>query len=155
MSGRRELTFADLEEVMPEVERLLEGHIALGRWSLAQVCNHLAAGIRLTLDAPIRPARPSPEKELVRYEFFRRARFPDGMEVPIARLVPGPDLDAAAEAESLRREIARFSAHDGSLPAHPRLGPVIREEWARFHCMHCAHHLGFLVPGRSDRPGSA
>ena len=88
------------------------------------------------------------ENDLVRREFFRRGRFPDGMEAPIARLVPLPDLDEAAEAESLRREIARFAAHAGPLPAHPRLGSMTREEWAHFHCMHCAHHLGFLVPGR-------
>ena len=148
MSGRRELTFADLEEVMPEVVRLLEGHIAVGLWSLAQVCNHLATGIRLTLEAPIRPAPPSAEKDLARREFFWQGRFSDGMEAPIARLVPRPDLDEAAEAESLRREIARFAAHDGPLSAHPRLGPMTKDEWARFHCMHCAHHLGFLVPGR-------
>lgn len=148
MSGRRASTFADLEEVMPEVERLLGGHIAVGRWSLAQVCNHLATGIRLTLDVPIRPAPPSPENDLARHEFFRRGRFPDGMEAPIARLVPQPDLDAAVEAESLHRKIERFTAHARPLPAHPRLGPMTREEWARFHCRHCAHHLGFLVPGR-------
>lgn len=70
------------------------------------------------------------------------------MEASIARLVPGPDLDASAETESLRREIARFTAHDGPLPAHPRLGPMTREEWIRFHFMHRAHHLGFLERSR-------
>jgi hypothetical protein len=23
---------------------------------------------------------------------------------------------------------------------------MTKDEWTRFHCMHCAHHLGFAVP---------
>jgi hypothetical protein len=46
---RRQLAFASLDEVMPDVERLLTGHVTVGRWSLGQICNHLAAALRLTL----------------------------------------------------------------------------------------------------------
>ena len=34
--GRRELSFNSLDEVMPDVERLLEGHSTVGHWSLAR-----------------------------------------------------------------------------------------------------------------------
>lgn len=44
--------------------------------------------------------------------------------------------------------IARFAAFAGPLPAHPRLGTMTRDEWIRFHRLHCAHHLGFVVPDR-------
>jgi hypothetical protein len=77
----------------------------------------------------------------------RRYVSPDGLEAPIPALVPPPDRDARTEADALRAEIHRFLEADGPLPAHPRLGPMTREEWTRFHCMHCAHHLGFAVPG--------
>lgn len=50
--------------------------------------------------------------------------------------------------------IARFAAFAEPLPAHPHLGPMTRDEWGRFHCLHCAHHLSFVVPDR-DPPGSA
>ncbi|MFI5459648.1 MAG: DUF1569 domain-containing protein [Isosphaerales bacterium] len=47
MAGRRELSFASLDEVMPDVERLLAGHATVGQWSLGQICNHLATGFNL------------------------------------------------------------------------------------------------------------
>jgi hypothetical protein len=88
MAVRRDLSFASLEEVMPEVERLLEGHVAAGRWSLAQICNHLTTGIRLTLDAPRRPFEPTPETDVARRRFFQRGVFPEGMEAPLPVLIP-------------------------------------------------------------------
>ncbi len=147
MAGRRDLEFASLDDVMPDVERLLAGHATVGKWSLAQICHHLATGIRLTLDAPLRPFEETRDTEIARRRFFHPGRFPEGMEAPIPALIPPPDLDAGAEAEALREVIGRFASTNGPFPAHPRLGPMTKDEWARFHCLHCAHHLGFAVPG--------
>src|SRR5439155_25098381 len=48
---RRELRFATLRDVPPDVERLLATrHRTLGRWSLAQICNHLSESIRYSLE---------------------------------------------------------------------------------------------------------
>jgi hypothetical protein len=42
---------------MPDVQRLLAGHRTVGRWSLAQICNHLAASITWSVEGfPDRPA---------------------------------------------------------------------------------------------------
>ncbi len=146
MIERRDLAFAGLDDVMPEVERLLAGHATVGRWSLAQICHHLATAIRLTLDSPVRPLEPTREQEVARRRFFDHGKFPEGLGAPLPVLVPPPDLDARAEADSLRSAIARFAASAGPWPAHPRLGQLTAEEWSRFHCMHCAHHLSFVVP---------
>jgi hypothetical protein len=157
MAERRYLEFTSLDDVMPEVERLLAGHVTVGAWSLGQICHHLATAIRLTLDAPIRqrettldaPIRQretAREQDVARRLFFRSVRFPDGMRAPLAALVPPPDRDSHTEADVLRAEIHRFVEADWQLPAHPRLGPMTKDEWTRFHCMHCAHHLGFATP---------
>jgi hypothetical protein len=146
MAERRDLAFASLDDVMPDVERLLAGHAAVGQWSLAQVCNHLATGIRLTLDAPSRFSDTTREQDIARRRFLHHGKFPEGMAAPLRVLIPEPDLDARTEADSLRDVIARFAAFAGPFPAHPRLGALTRDEWIRFHCMHCAHHLSFLVP---------
>ncbi len=37
-SGRRALRYESFDEVMPDVERLLERHDTVGKWSLAQIC---------------------------------------------------------------------------------------------------------------------
>ena len=48
MPERRMLDFASMDEIMPDVERLLEGHSTAGQWTLAQILYHLATSIRLT-----------------------------------------------------------------------------------------------------------
>ncbi len=146
MAERRDLTFASLDDVMPEVERLLSGHTTVGRWTLEQICNHLASALRLTMEDPPSPAEPTREQRVARRLFFRSGRFPDGMEAPVYVLQPQPGLDAATESEALREAIARFASTTGPFPAHPILGPLTKVEWIRFHCLHCAHHLGFARP---------
>ena len=145
MAERRELTFARLDDVMPEVERLLAGHEAVGGWSLGQTCRHLVVSINLMLGAG-RQAPLQPVPEAVRKRFFRRDRFPDGVESPLPSLLPPPGLDDRKEAEALGNAIGRFTASVGPFAAHPLLGEMTKDEWTRFHCMHVAHHLGFLVP---------
>ena len=50
MPDRRPLSFDRLEDVPAEVDRLLTGgHRTVGRWTLAQICTHLAAAIRVTV----------------------------------------------------------------------------------------------------------
>ena len=65
---------------------------------------------------------------------------------PRPRPATATRLDAATEAEALREAIGRFASTTGPFPAHPVLGPLTKEEWTRFHCLHCAHHLGFARP---------
>ena len=50
--GRRLLTFRSLDEIMPEVDRLLEGSTKVGNWSLGQMCLHLATVMRRVVDLP-------------------------------------------------------------------------------------------------------
>ena len=51
MDGRRtSLSFSSLDQIMPEVDRLLVGHRALGHWSLGQICNHLAGAMRGSIE---------------------------------------------------------------------------------------------------------
>jgi len=157
MAGRRDLTFASLDEVMPEVERLLGGHVTVGQWSLGQICNHLAIAVHLSMNGRSEfVSATSPEEDrswILRKRFFRGGRFPEGKTAPIPALVPSEGLDDRAEADDLRHAIARFSAAAGPFPGHPFLGPMTKDEWVRFHCIHAAHHLGFAVPREGESSG--
>jgi Protein of unknown function (DUF1569) len=149
MTGeRRTLTFASMAEVMPEVDRLLAGHRTVGNWSLGQICNHLAATIRLSVEGFPTRAPWVLRKTIMRY--FRRRVLLDGWMpegAPLAkRHEPRPGLDARAEAEALRATIRLFAAEAGPMAEHPSFGKFSAEEWQRFHCIHCAHHLGFVLP---------
>jgi hypothetical protein len=145
MPQRRQLSFKSLDDVMPEVERLLKGHAVAGQWSLAQICNHLATTIRVTARPAAEVGQATPEQAAMRTGFFAGGRFPEGRQSP-APFVPRPDLNAAEEAESLVSAIERFHSASGPFPAHPFIGPLSRDEWLRFHTMHAEHHLGFAVP---------
>ena len=152
MAERRALSFADLDDAIADVDRLLAGHVTVGRWSLGQICNHLATGFRLLRVGGLEPVTSRTVPEAVRIRFFRNGRFPDGVVAPHPALFPGPGLDDRDEADALRKAVAHFTTSPGPFPPHPFLGPLSKEDWNRFHCMHAAHHLGFAVPGP---PGDA
>jgi hypothetical protein len=150
MPERRQLSFACLDEVMPEVESLLGGYDAVGQWSLGQICKHLSLTLTLIVDrAPDNPSANSPEDPRfarIRERFFRAGRFPDGVPAPIAEVLPCGDLDDRAEAEALQDALVRFQSAAGPFARHPFLGTMTKEEWIQFHRLHAAHHLGFVVP---------
>lgn len=148
MSARRELAFRSLHEVMHDVDRLLEGHGTVGTWTLAQICNHLANALQLSVDGiPFRfpwimRVAVAP---LVKGPMFRTGTMREGVKLPAGAL-PKPGLDARAEAEALRAALNYYAGVTTPLASHPFFGAMTREEWDRFHCIHCAHHLSFVLP---------
>lgn len=150
---RRELSFNSLDEVMTEVDRLLLGHQTVGNWSLGQICNHLTDAITGTMDGFPMKAPWIVRKTIGPFlcqRIIKKGKFPNGIKVP-EHLAPKPGLDARAEAEALRAAIRLFASHPGPMADHPLGGPINRKDWDRFHCIHCAHHLGFAIP---DTPRS-
>jgi hypothetical protein len=75
---------------------------------------------------------------------------PSEPRVPAAVRLPASEKDAAEGAADLRQAVAHFQAFRGPFDEHPMLGPLTPEQWTRFHCIHCAHHLSFALP--SDQP---
>jgi hypothetical protein len=148
MAERRTLNFALLDEVMPDVERLLAGHSTVGQWSLGQICNHLARTISGSVDG-----FPTLAPWLIRRTVGplafrgvdRLGRLPTGVKAA-AYLIPPPGLDARAEAEALGAAIARFQALTGPAGEHPFFGRMSLARLTRAHCLHCAHHLSFARP---------
>ena len=146
---RRTLTFASLDEVMPEVDRLLAGHTTVGHWTLGQICNHLTKAITgsvegFTFRAPwfVR----SVVAPLVLRNILKSGRMPEGVKVN-AELLPGVSgLDARAEAEALRASLRLLAAHNGPFADHPFFGRLTRAQVERLQCVHCAHHLSFVLP---------
>ena len=153
MPERRTLIFDDLDGVMVEVGQLAAGHKTAGRWTLGQILYHLSTAFRLsTAGAQDAPAVVEPDRaRTLRRLFFRAGRFPEGTEPPLAILVPPDSCDPSEQAEALRDAIARFTLADEPLAPHPVLGAMSKAEWARFHAIHCAHHLGFATPTAATR----
>jgi hypothetical protein len=145
VSQRRELKLACLDDVKREVEKLLAGHKTVGQWTLGQMCHHLAVIVRYSSSAPAAPEEPTEQQAAWRERFFAAEKFPEGRSAPVG-LEPKPGLDDADEVGKLCTAIDRFTSMTGPCATHPMLGPLSRDQWARFHCLHAAHHLGFAVP---------
>ncbi len=131
--GRRLLRFESLDDIMPDVERLLEGHRTVGNWSLAQICRHLATVMRRVVDLPAStPHDPSQRVSAERKrEVFDSGMLPEGLQGP-AEVMPAEYLGPREEAENLRDAIAHYKASPGPVigapvvwPAHEsRVGPA-------------------------------
>ena len=145
--GRRTLRFGSFDEIMPDVERLLEGHTTVGRWSLAETCQHLATTMRRVVDLPAStPADPS---QWVGEEQKRRVLesgvLPEGIPGPPG-VVPSEPRGEREEAEGLRTAIAHYRASPGPVIPHRLFGPLTKPEWDRLQLVHAAHHLSFARP---------
>jgi hypothetical protein len=145
---RRPLSFASLDEVMPDVDRLLGGYSAVGNWSLGQICNHLGNAVRFSIEGFGFKAPWLMRQTLgrvIKGQVLRTGSMREQIKVP-EKFLPKPGLDDRAEAEALRAAVRLFAAHTGPLADHPIFGPMTRAEWVRLHCVHCAHHLSFALP---------
>jgi hypothetical protein len=148
MADRRTLAFSSLNEIMPEVDRLLLGHRTAGNWSLGQICNHLSTGMILSVDGFPKGAPWIIRRTLgpiVGRRLLKSGRMPSGVKLP-KEFEPRPELDARAEAEALRAAIQCFRNHNGPFADHPFLGSLTRDQWERFHVIHSAHHLAYVLP---------
>ena len=153
-TGRRPLRFQSFDEVMPDVERLLDGHTTVGNWSLAQICRHLATVLRRVVDLPAStPQDPSQwVGEERKRQVFETGQIPEGMPGP-PEIMPPAGLDEREEAEGLRGAIAYYRASPGPAIPHRLFGPLSMDEWERLQLIHNAHHLSFAIPTATDRPG--
>jgi hypothetical protein len=145
--GRRPLRYGSLDEVMPDVERLLEGHGTVGNWSLAQICRHLATVVRRVVDLPAStPQAPSQwVGEQRKRQVLESGMIPEGLPAP-PEILPAETLGEREEAEGLRQAIAHYRASPGPSIPHRLFGPLTRAEWDRLQLIHLAHHLSFAVP---------
>jgi hypothetical protein len=82
---------------------------------------------------------------LVMKVMLRTGRIMEGVKLP-AKYLPPVGSDAREEASKLEAVIRRFESANGPLTSHPLFGGISREKWERYHCIHCAHHLSFVIP---------
>lgn len=152
----RLLSFVTISDILTDVRTIGSNHRALGNWSLAQTCKHLADTIQASMDgfdlSRHRFKRWFLARRLLTYTYAHG--IPKGYTVD-ARLTPPAGVDLEAAMAELERAVARYRDHRGRLHPHPLFGRLSREGWDRLHCFHAAHHLRLIVPAdATERPGS-
>jgi Protein of unknown function (DUF1569) len=150
VSGRREISYRNHDEVLADVERLgAGGYRQLGNWSLGQMARHLASAMNTALDGPaVRAAWPM--------RFVARLLFKNkvvrGPMKPGFQLPPkfAPSLVPAATADHegidvLRTAVRRWNSESQRHP-HGFFGALTPAEWEQLMLNHAAMHMSFLLP---------
>jgi uncharacterized protein DUF1569 len=146
---QRPLHFTDFAQVQAEVVQLHRGgYERLGKWDLGQICDHLSYFILGSLDGYSFRV-PWLFKALFGRLALRRIlaqqRMKAGVPTP-QKPLPAPGGDEQAAVQRLKQVLGRLDAHQGELHPSPFFGYLTPHEWRTLHLIHCAHHLGFLVP---------
>ena len=157
----RNLQFADLDEVVAEVQRLHDnGYTRLGNWSLGQCCNHLAQAMNMTVDR-YALRFPPPISTINRLLFFKSNSVPKLLGKLSLPTLPGfAQNEPVDDTEGMNRLVDAIgrvqAAQDSELQPNPLLGRLSKTQWERFHAFHAQRHLSFLVPNEeSVAPGQS
>jgi hypothetical protein len=150
VSGRRQVRYANHDELLADVERLYAaGYKQLGNWSLGQMCRHLTVAMNMALDgAKVKPALPI--RLVARFVFKNKAiagPMKPGFKLPpkfAGSLIPDTTADADGVAE-LRTAVRRWNGEPQRHP-HAFFGSLTTDEWEKLMLNHAAMHMGFLVP---------
>ena len=148
-ASRRALTFDSLDRVMPDVDRLLAGHTTVGTWTLGQICNHLTTTLTWTVDGYPKLAPWFVRKTigpLVLSPFSERAASPRESSCPAVPARAGPRRVRRGGSPSSRTLAFRRPLRPAQRSPDGRPDPAA--DWERFHCIHCARHLSFALPGK-------
>jgi hypothetical protein len=126
-----------------------------GKWSLAQVVEHLAITVDVVaegfeeLESTKEVERKAtPAQSVMRHTLLGRGKFPKGMRAPDITLPsddPDPELASARFTMAIERTRALVEnwSEDQQLGVflnHPVLGDLNLPEWVRFHYVHCSLH---------------
>lgn len=148
---RRRLDFRSWQDLLADTEHLARGgYDRAGTWSLAQVLDHVGAGLRVALSGSGRrmPWLMRVTARSLALPMMRAWRWiPAGIPAPAwwQPQVPA-DADDAAAVARFRAEVEAFRTHAGPYHPHPAFGRLDRDAYADLMLIHASHHLGFLVP---------
>ena len=135
-----------LQQIPDAIRRLhADGRVPGANWTLAQIAEHLALTIDLTLGRVGR-GEPSPvhlrpmRRFLAKQMVLRLGRIPPN--VPTLKSLTAPAQTSMESALShLTSSIESLVNSRGPLVDHPFLGPLSKQAWLRFHLVHARHHL--------------
>jgi len=154
MQQRRQLRFESIDQAIDDIDNLHAcGHERLGKWSLAEVCDHLTMAMRMSLDGwPADRRVPWPMRlfgaTVAKWTILWFGWIPRGVPLPHGSLGnedPRPEQTAVSHCIATLRELRD---HDGDFYPHPIVGRMTPKQWCRYHLVHAAHHLSLLVPRR-------
>ena len=154
MAHREPLRFENLEEAISYIDSLLEhGYEQVGKWNLAQCCEHLNHWITFPMDGFPNPGplmgvvlwlmKSTVGKSMLKSILHNG--FKEGTPT-MPMTVAGSDVaDDQAKFEQLKMSINKFNKFDGPIQASPLFGEMSKDIAIQLQLRHFEHHLSFLV----------
>lgn len=145
---------SSLEEVVERLEKLhREGYRSLGKWNLAQTCEHLSDWMGYMLDGyptapiPVRTLlwvmRVTVGKSLLR-KILATGTMSAGGPTLQQTVHPSEGLEDEVSLSRFRNMAKRFQSHTGPYHSSPIFGNLSAEQGRDLQLVHCTHHLNFL-----------
>ncbi|MCL4210104.1 MAG: DUF1569 domain-containing protein [Phycisphaeraceae bacterium] len=152
VKDRRPLHFTWLGDLLADVQQF-DGAtvIATGNWTPAQIVQHVAKLIHLSIDGFQGLMAPFILRALGR--LFKRHMLTrplkPGITLPgrFDLLLPDPDVTWDDAVSELWRAVDRVQQGERMEQPSPVLGPLTHEEWEQLHCRHAEMHFSFLKHG--------
>jgi hypothetical protein len=150
---RRSIEFATLDEVRADIEALAAGsYVTVGKWSFAQILDHLASSLNCSLDGfPFKASFfvrwfVAP---MIKNSILTREMKP-GFKLPKKFSSYLPTEECTMD-EALPKVLAAIKRFETELPLadHPFFGKMASEEWMNLHVRHAELHMSFVVPTAS------
>jgi len=131
-------------------------HGPAGKWTPAQIVEHLALGLNLSAEtllkrrnhAPMSRRRRTPAEHIAWFFIMGLRWFPPRRKAP-ERTTPAAQIPRAMAETHFLAGIELWDQVDRALlperradlfAKHPRMGDLSVEEWMRFHLIHARHH---------------
>jgi len=147
---RRKIRYQSFDEFLADAERLAERPVReLGNWTLAQIFDHLARSMKVSVDGTHErfPWVQRIALRLVRRRIIGHPMKP-GYHVPenvAALLRPETTPGLRESLWQLRSAAFRFQAAP-KFPPHPAFGRLTRDEYHSLALRHAELHLSFIEP---------
>jgi len=150
---RRSIEFATLDEVRADIEALAAGsYVTVGKWSFAQILDHLASSLNCSLDGfPFKASffvrwfvAPMIKNSILTKEMKPGFKLPKKFSSYL------PTEECTMD-EALPKVLAAIKRFETELPLadHPFFGKMASEEWMNLHVRHAELHMSFVVPTAS------
>ena len=127
-----------------------------GKWTPAQVVEHLALGLSLSAETfksrknhgPMSRRPRTPAEKIAKLFIFGFRWFPPGRKAP-ERTTPAAGITRTTAEQHFLAALEAWDQVDRALlperranlfVKHPRMGDLTVEEWMRFHMIHARHH---------------
>ncbi len=150
------LEYSSLDDVIERLEKLhRDGYRSLGKWNLAQTCEHLSDWMGYMLDGypsapfPIRMMlwgmRVTMGKSMLR-KILATGKMSAGGPTMRQTVHVAEGLEDEMSLQRFRETVKRFQSHGDAYCASPLFGEFSAEQGVALQLVHCSHHLSFLEP---------